>query len=345
MSLAPLACALGVRAPKLEDYPRAFFREAKPWAYILFREACQTREQVRALCDDLRDAAAHDALIFIDQEGGRVARLKPPEWPVWPACARYGEIYAADPDSGLEAARLGFRLIAHELKRIGINGDFAPVLDTPVQGADLIVGDRAFSPDGEAIAALGRAALAGLAEGGVVGCIKHMPGHGRAEADSHLALPRVSASAADLAIDIAPFKALASAPAAMTAHIVYDAWDTDRPATCSRVVIDNIIRGAIGFQGLLMSDDLDMKAMDYAMPGGLAERARAAFAAGCDVILQCSGVLADMEEVASGCPRLSGEALSRARAVEAIAQRPEAPFTAETAWKRFDELMKSIVPA
>jgi beta-N-acetylhexosaminidase len=334
-----LSLSLGVRQPKLDPYTHAFLSEARPWSFILFREACVTRAQVRALCADLRGAVGHDAVIHIDQEGGRVARLKPPEWPSWPACARYGEVYARDAEAGVEAARLGHRLIAHELKAIGVDADFAPVLDVPVTGADLIIGDRAFSSEPRIVAALARAALEGLHAGGLAGCIKHMPGHGRAESDSHLALPRVSASEKELEADMAPFAALADAEAAMTAHIVYEAWDKDRPATCSSHVIANIIRGRIGFQGLLMSDDLDMRALQYATNGGLAERADAALKAGCDLVLQCSGTLKDMEAVAKGCTPLSGLALVRARAVEAFAKRPAGEFDAEAGWARFKHLL------
>ncbi len=318
---------------------RSFLRDARPWSFILFREACVTRDQVRQLCAELRQAAGHDAIVWIDQEGGRVARLKPPEWPVWPASAGYGAAYANDKALGVEAARLGHRLIAHELRAIGVDGDFTPVCDTPVDGADNIIGDRAFSRTPREIAVLARAALEGLHEGGVSGCIKHMPGHGRAEADSHLALPRVSADKAALADDIFPFAALADAEAAMTAHIVYEAWDPDRPATCSPLVIDEIIRGRIGFQGCLMSDDLDMKALQYALNGGLKERAEAALRAGCDVVLQCSGVLRDMEAAAEGCSELQGLSLVRARAVERFAKQKPADFDAEAGWARFRELM------
>jgi len=334
-----LSCSLGVRQPKLDADARAFFRDARPWSFILFREACVSRVQVRALCEDLRDAAGHDAIVWIDQEGGRVARLKPPEWPTWPAAARYGEIYARDAEVGAEAAHLAHRLIAHELKSMGVDGDFAPVLDIPVEGSDKIVGDRAFSADAKTAPLLARRALDGLHDGGVAGCIKHMPGHGRATADSHLALPRVSAPEADLAQDIFPFAELAGdAEAAMTAHIVYDAWDADRPATCSATVIEKIIRGRIGFQGLLMSDDLDMKALQYALKGGLAERAEAALGAGCDVVLQCSGMLHEMQETAKGCRTLEGLSLVRARAVEAFAKRPPREFDAEAGWARFKAL-------
>jgi beta-N-acetylhexosaminidase len=334
-----LSCSLGLRRPKLDADLRAFFREARPWSFILFREACVSRVQVKALCDALRESAGHDAIVYIDQEGGRVARLKAPEWPTWPACASYGAVYAKDEQLGLEAAYLGYRLIAHDLKAMGVDGDFAPVLDVPVEGSDKIVGDRAFSPDPKAVAALGRAALEGLHDGGVSGCVKHMPGHGRAAADSHLALPHVAASELDLANDVYPFIQLADAEAAMTAHIVYAAWDEDRPATCSPLVIDEVIRGRIGFQGLLMSDDLDMKALQYAMNGGLAARAEAALKAGCDVVLQCSGALGDMQEAAGGCRVLSGLPLVRARAAEAFAKRPAREFDAKAGWARFHTLM------
>lgn len=334
-----LACSFGIRQTKLDADLRKFFAEARPWSFILFREACATREQVRALCAELRDAVGRDAPIWIDQEGGRVARLKPPEWPVWPPAAAYGNRYREDARSGFEAARLGYRLIAHELKAIGIDGDFAPVLDLPVEGSDKIVGDRAFAADPEPAAALAQAALDGLHAGGVAGCIKHMPGHGRALADSHLALPQVAATAHELETDIAPFRALRTAEAAMTAHIVYEAWDPDRPATCSPIVIDQIIRGRIGFQGLLLSDDLDMKALQFALNGGLSARAEAALKAGCDVVLQCSGALADMRETVAGCVALEGLSLVRARAVEAFAKRPAEEFDAEAGWARYMQLM------
>ncbi|WP_135210500.1 beta-N-acetylhexosaminidase [Vitreimonas flagellata] len=339
--MSMLACSLGLRQPKLDAETRAFFRDARPWSFILFREACVSREQVRALCAELRDAAGRDALVWIDQEGGRVARLKPPEWPTWPPAARYGEVFERNAIAGLEAARLGHRLMAHELKSMGVDADFAPVLDVPVAGSDKIVGDRAFSADPKNVATLARAALEGLHAGGVAGCIKHMPGHGRATADSHLALPRVTASEAELANDVAPFAALADAEAAMTAHIVFDAWDADRPATCSPIVIDTIIRGRIGFQGLLMSDDLDMKALQYALNGGLKERAEAALGAGCDVVLQCSGVLKEMQEAASGCRALGGLSLVRARAVEAFGKRPTDEFDAEAGWARYKQLVSN----
>src|SRR5690606_11329119 len=269
------------------------------------------------------------------------ARLKAPEWPVWPAAGKFGEIYAKDKAAGREAAHLGYRLIADELRAIGIDGDFAPVLDVPVEGSDKIVGDRAFSADPKEVALLARAALEGLHDGGVAGCIKHMPGHGRATADSHLALPKVAAKEIDLANDVFPFTELADAEAAMTAHIVFETWDADRPATCSPFVIDEIIRKRIGFQGMLMSDDLDMHALQYAMNGGLKERAEAALGAGCDVVLQCSGNLKEMQTTAKGCRELDGLPLVRARAVEAFAKRPPREFDADASWTRFKELLSN----
>jgi beta-N-acetylhexosaminidase len=336
-----LSCALGIRQPKLDAQMRAFFQDARPWAFILFREACVSRVQVQALCNELRDAAGHDAIVWIDQEGGRVARLKAPEWPTWPPAAKYGEAFARDNVTGIEATYLGHRLIAHELKSMGVDGDYAPVLDVPVEGSDKIVGDRAFAPEPKLVATLARAALEGLHDGGVAGCIKHMPGHGRATADSHLALPRVSATESELINDIYPFTRLADAEAAMTAHIVYEAWDPDRPATCSPKVIDEIIRASIGFEGLLMSDDIDMHALQYAMNGGLQQRAEAALKAGCDVVLQCSGKLADMQEAAKGCANLTGPSMVRARAVEPFAKRPAREFDADAGWARFNQLMNS----
>lgn len=340
-----LACCFGIRQAKLDADLRAFAGEARPWGFILFREACVSRDQVRALCADLRDAAGHDAIIWIDQEGGRVARLKPPEWPVWPPAAAYGALFKQDRLGALEAARLGHRLIAHELKQLGVDADFAPVLDVPVEGSDKIVGDRAFSATPGEVGVLAAAALEGLHAGGVAGCIKHMPGHGRAQADSHLALPRVAASEAELASDLAPFEALKSAEAAMTAHIIYEAWDCDRPATCSPVVIEKIIRGRIGFDGLLMSDDIDMKALQFALNGGLGQRAEAALEAGCDVVLQCSGMLTDMAEAAGAVRPLEGFSLVRARAVEAFAKRPADEFDAEAGWVRYKQLMGPLLAA
>lgn len=336
-----LACAFGVRQAEIDDALAGFARSARPWSFILFREACVSRAQVTKLCADLREAAGHDAVIYIDQEGGRVARMRGPNWPAWPAAARYGELYAKDATLGFEAAKLGHRLIAHELKQVGVNADYAPVLDVPVEGAHDIIGDRAFSRDPDAIAVLGRAALDGLREGGVLGCIKHMPGHGRANADSHLSLPTVREGRNELGNDFAPFRALADAEAAMTAHIVFSAIDPERPATHSPIVIEQVIRGEIGFSGLLASDDLDMKALD----GSLQTKAEKAFAAGCDLVLQCTGKVADMEEVAKGAKVLAGAALERAERAAKVARAAPAAFDAVAGWWRLRELLGPAIRA
>lgn len=328
------ACALGIREAVLTDKTAAVLKEVRPWGLILFREACQSIAQVQALCAQLRETVGHDAIVWIDQEGGRVARLKPPAWPTFPPGAAYGALYAKDPAEGLEAVRLAHRLIAHELKALGVNASFAPVLDTPRDGADPIIGDRALANSPEAIAVLGAAALAGLHDGGVAGCIKHIPGHGRADVDSHLALPRVSATLNELGEDFAPFRALAGAEAAMTAHILYPALDPDAPATHSPKVVA-FIRQDLGFQGLLVSDDVDMRALD----GPLEERARKAFAAGCDLILQCDGDPANMAAAAAGSPILAGEAARRAAVVDAIARQAPTPFDAAAGWWRLRQLL------
>ncbi len=332
--MSHLACAFGIREAALSAETKAFLRDSQPWGLILFREACQSPAQVKALTAALRDACGHNAVVWIDQEGGRVARLKAPNWPVWPAAMAYADLYARDQAAGLEAAWLGHRLIAHELRAIGVNANFAPVLDVPVDGSDPIVGDRAFGRDPETVVTLATQALAGLTAGGVAGCVKHMPGHGRADVDSHLALPRVSAGLNELGQDFAPFRAFRHAPCAMTAHIIYAAIDPERPATQSPKVID-LIRNDIGFDGLLVSDDLDMKALS----GGLAEKAQKAFAAGCDLVLQCNGLVFDMAAAARGAKALEGKALDRARAVETVAAAAPADFDAAAGWWRLRALM------
>jgi beta-N-acetylhexosaminidase len=329
------ACALGVRSPVLDDDWRAFLRDARPWSLILFREACLNRVQVAALTQDLRESAGYDPVIYIDQEGGRVARMRPPDWPKWPPAAAYGALYDKNRTLGLAAARLGYRLIAHELKAVGVNGDYAPVLDVPVSGADPIIGDRALAMNPEAIIALGRCVLDALHAGGVAGCIKHMPGHGRAQVDSHQALPRVTDGLNELGADLAPFRALADAEMAMTAHIIFDALDPTAPATHSPIVIKELIRGDLGFEGLLASDDLDMKALT----GPLRARAEKSFAAGCDIVVHGTGVIAEMREIMEGVPGLDGKALARAQRVEEIARRKPDPFDAPEAWWRFRSLM------
>jgi beta-N-acetylhexosaminidase len=334
------ACILSVSGPELAPGEAALFRAENPWGVILMGRSCVSRMQVRALVADIWQATGRETLIFIDQEGGRVARLKAPEWPLFPRGSDYAAIYAADTERGREATWLGHRLIASELASLSIHADCAPVVDLPVPGAHDIIGDRAFGTDPAGIAALADAALAGLAAGGVAGVIKHIPGHGRAFADSHYELPRVTAGDNELSKDFDAFARVAHAPMAMTAHISYDAFDPGKAATVSRIMIQDIIRGRIGFDGLLMTDDLGMKALG----GTLKERADASIAAGCDILLHCSGflqdageILAEMTEVAKAAPGLKGKAEARAAAADAIAKKLE-PFEAAKGWRRFHEL-------
>lgn len=338
------ACILSVSGPVLLPAEAALLARTRPFGVILMGRSCISRTQVAALVADIWQATGEQTLMFIDQEGGRVARLRPPEWPVFPSAGTYGALYRQDAALGLEAVQLGHRLIASELSAMSIHADCAPVVDLAVQGAHEIIGDRAFSGDPGEVAAMARAALQGLACGGVAGVIKHIPGHGRAFADSHLELPRVTASAAEMEPDFEAFAGVAaSAPMAMTAHIAYEAYDPGRAATVSELVVSRIIRGRIGFDGLLMTDDLGMKALG----GTLAGRVAASIAAGCDVLLHCSGfltdperILAEMTEVAEASPWLSGIAEQRARrAVDA--SRMAEPFDTGAGWDR----LRALIPA
>lgn len=340
----PRACILSCSGPELTAGEASLLADAQPWGMILMGRSCQSRDQVRDLTASIRAALGEEVLIFIDQEGGRVRRLRPPEWPDFPSPAVYGDLYRTDRSLGLEAAWLGHRLIAAELASIGVRANCAPVLDVRHPGAHDIVGDRAFGDNPAQVADLARAALAGLAAGGVAGVIKHIPGHGRAELDSHEALPVVRASLEDLARDAGAFAALRDAPMAMTAHVAYAAWDEEACATLSARVIGGVIRGDIGFRGLLMSDDLGMNALG----GPLASRAARALAAGCDIALHCSGfvkdpavVLAEMAEVASACPPLADEALERAGAARRAAGPPE-PFDVAEGRARLDHLLSGL---
>ena len=341
------ACILSVSGQTLTPDEAALFAERQPWGVILMGRSCGTRIQVRRLVDDIWEAMGRPCLIFIDQEGGRVARLKAPEWPLFPRGMDYGELFERDPSAGLEAVWLGHRLIAHELTDMSIHADCAPVVDLPVPGAHDVIGDRAFGSDPETVATLARAALRGLADGGVAGVIKHIPGHGRSMADSHVELPRVTAGDNELANDFDAFARLSDAPMAMTAHIAYDAFDPERAATISPVMVQDIIRKRIGFDGLLMTDDLGMQALG----GTLKERADAAIAAGCDVLLHCSGFLkdpaeifAEMRDVAEAAPALEGEAARRAARADAMSTR-EKPFEPVEAWARFYDLFPQLEAA
>jgi len=337
MTRAFIAGCSGATLTHEED---AFFRDAAPWGFIRFRRTIETREQVRALCDALRDTVGRaDAPILIDQEGGRVQRMGPPHWPKYPAGSAYGRVHANDPLVRRELARLGARLMAHDLLAVGINVDCVPVLDVPVQGSHEIIGDRAYGRDPETVAVLGRAAAEGLLAGGVLPVIKHVPGHGRAFADSHLALPVVEAAREELeAHDFPPFRILADMPLAMSAHVVYTALDPERPATTSPVVIRDVIRGHIGYDGLLMTDDLSM----HALSGSFRDRAEAAFAAGCDMALHCNGRMEEMAPVAEAAPELAGDALRRAdAALMRLRHQPE-PFDPVDARARLDSALAAI---
>ncbi|MEX2644328.1 MAG: beta-N-acetylhexosaminidase [Acetobacterales bacterium] len=294
----PAAAIFGCIGTTLTDEEEAFFAETDPLGFILFARNCRNPAQVAALVGALRQTVDRpDAPVLIDQEGGRVARLRPPNWYGAPPAAVFGALAESGPDAAAEAARLNARLIAADLAALGIDVDCAPVLDVPVAGAHDIIGDRAFCRSPEAVAMLGRAACEGFLDGGVLPVIKHVPGHGRARSDSHLDLPVVEASLDELrSADFLPFRALADMPLAMTAHVVYTALDPDRPATLSPRVIADVIRGEIGFSGVLISDDIGMGALG----GPFDMRAAAALDAGCDVVLHCSGRLDEMREVAGG---------------------------------------------
>ena len=314
------AAIYGCSGHRLTEAERAFFAEARPWGFILFRRNIDSPEQVRCLTAELRDSIGDAAApILIDQEGGRVQRMGPPHWPKYPP----GEAYLKatnDPLAARELVRLGARLMAHDLKAVGINVDCVPVLDVPVPGAHDIIGDRAYAHDPARVSQLGRAAAEGLLAGGVLPVIKHMPGHGRAFADSHHDLPAVHADFATLdGWDFAPFKVLSDMPLAMTAHVVFDAIDPKRPATTSKKAV-KLMRAHLGFGGLIMTDDLSMKALS----GSLRERAEASLKAGCDVVLHCNGDLDEMRQVAEGTGRLRGRAAKRAAAAMArIVHTPE----------------------
>lgn len=308
------AAIYGIEGLELSAGERAFFRDSRPAGYILFARNIADRAQLRALTDSLRDLEGHDQVpILIDQEGGRVARMRPPEWQSFPPGEAFDRLYRIAPSSAIEAARVNARALALMLAECGINVDCLPMLDVRQPGADDIVGDRALGSEPMQVASLGKAILDGLGSAGVLGVIKHIPGHGRALADSHKELPVVTDDEDALAIDMEPFERLRDAPMGMTSHLLYTAWDAERPASQSPFVINEIIRGRIGFDGFLMSDDIGMEAL----AGDHGQRAAACVAAGCDVALHCDGKMDNMVKVAAAVPSLSpeGEArLSRAMA-------------------------------
>jgi beta-N-acetylhexosaminidase len=322
------AAIYGVEAFELTSSERDFFRDAEPAGFILFKRNCDTRDQVLRLTDSFRDLTGRaDLPILIDQEGGRVARMKPPEWPAFPAAERFADLYQAAPSSAIEAVRSNARAIALMLRDVGVNVDALPLLDVRQRGATDIIGDRALGSEPMQVAALGRAVLDGLASAGVVGIVKHMPGHGRALVDSHKELPFVTASAEELEIDLEPFERLSWAPMGMTAHVVYEAWDPERPGSMSPIVIGEIIRGRIGFDGFLMSDDIGMEAL----AGDFSTRAAGVVAAGCDAALHCSGRMEEMVAVASAVPSMTPEGEARlVRAMASTRNEPDAPDFAQS---------------
>jgi beta-N-acetylhexosaminidase len=329
------AAIYGCSGLKLLPEERDFFGEAEPWGFILFARNCESPDQIRALTDALREAVGRDAPVLIDQEGGRVQRLKPPRWRAAPAGALFGKVFEKDPKRAKEGLAANCRLLAAELLEVGVNVDCIPVLDVPEPGAHDVIGDRAYARDANVIAVLGRVACDALMEGGVLPVIKHMPGHGRAKSDTHHELPVVDAPRAALeAVDFLPFRLMRDMPLGMTAHVVFSAIDPDRPATLSPIVIAEIVRGHIGFDGLLMTDDLSMKAL----AGSFSERTRNALAAGCDLVLHCNGERAEMEAVAAEAPVLSGAAAVRADAALARLAVPT-PFNVAEATERLSAML------
>jgi beta-N-acetylhexosaminidase len=309
------AAIYGLAGTELTPDEAAFFADSRPAGYILFKRNIETREQLRRLTDALRDLEGHDEVpILIDQEGGRVARMRPPEWQTFPPGEAFDRLYQLAPSSAIEAARVNARALGLMLNEVGINIDCLPMLDVRQPGANDIVGDRALGAEPMQVASLGKAILDGLKSAGVLGVIKHIPGHGRAMADSHLELPVVDAGEDELAIDLEPFERLRDAAMGMTSHLLYTEWDAERPASQSPIVIHDIIRQRIGFDGFLMSDDIGMEAL----AGDHGHRAAACVAAGCDVALHCDGKMENMLLVAAAVPEISAEGearLSRAMAM------------------------------
>lgn len=327
----------GMAGLSLTGDERAFFRDADPAGYILFGRNIQDRAQLRALTDELRALHGRDELfICIDQEGGRVARMKPPHWTQFPPGEVFDKLYQLAPVSAIEAARVNAQALALELAEAGITVDCHPPLDVSQPGTHDVIGDRALGSEPMQVAALGRAVLDGLANGGVIGCIKHMPGHGRAACDSHKDLPRVEARLEELETDLAPFRALADCPVGMTGHLLFPAWDSDNPATLSPTIISEVIRDQIGFDGLLLTDDIDMEALDGSIP----ERSERAIAAGCDVVLNCWARMDDMVGIAERCGAMRADSAARLERALASRTAPEAAEQAALIAKR-DALLQA----
>ena len=329
----------GVAGTALSKDEQAFIQAERPWGFILFKRNIETPAQLVSLVEELREVAdAPDAPVLIDQEGGRVQRLSPPHWPVYPAGAVFSRLYDLDSALGLKAARLSARLIADDLGKLGVSVDCLPLADVPVVGADAVIGDRAYGTEPVKVSAIARAVTDGLEEGGILPVLKHIPGHGRATADTHFRLPTVDTDKIELErTDFAAFQPLSDLPMAMTAHVVFSAFDPAQPATTSATMIERVIRGVIGFQGLLMSDDVSMNAL----AGSVAERTRAIVAAGCDMVLHCNGKLDEMRHVARETPELSGKALARAERALA-ARKPPQPFDRAGARAELDGLIARL---
>jgi len=330
----------GCAGKALTAAERALFASERPCGLILFARNVDTPEQVRALVASFKEAVgSEEVLILVDQEGGRVQRFRPPHWRNMPPARCYGDLYETDPEAARAAAFAGAWLTAAELYDMGLNVNCTPCIDVPQKGAHDIIGDRAFSTDPDVVIALGRAVMEGTLAGGVLPCIKHVPGHGRAMADSHRALPRIDAMKDELeAVDFRPFQALHDAPLAMTAHVLLPAFDERRPATVSPVIMGQVIRQQMGLTGLVMSDDIGMKALK----GPFAARARAVIDGGCDVVLHCSGNFAEMTEVACAVPLLEGEAIARFERARACLHEPQ-PFDSAEAMALVSEVAATRV--
>jgi beta-N-acetylhexosaminidase len=339
--MAARAFITGLAGLTITANERAFLREAQPWGLIIFKRNVNTPAQVQELTRSFRDVMGREAPVLVDQEGGRVQRLGPPHWPAYPPGARYGDLYEREKSLGVACARLAGHLLAADLNNLGIDVDCLPIADVPAAGGDPVIGDRAYGSEPNKVAAIAAAIAQGLQAGGVLPVLKHLPGHGRAGADSHNKLPVVDTDRATLeATDFAAFRPLAKLPLGMTAHVVFSAIDPAQPATTSATMVQEVIRGFIGFQGLLMSDDVSMGALS----GTLAERSKAALSAGCDVVLHCNGNLAEMTAVAGATPVLDGAAAKRADAALAARSAPEV-FDVDAARKIFTQMVAGTSPA
>jgi beta-N-acetylhexosaminidase len=339
--MAARAFITGLAGLTISAAERAFLREAQPWGLIIFKRNVSTQRQITELTQSFREIVGWEAPILVDQEGGRVQRLGPPNWPSYPPGKRYGELYDREPALGIAAAALAGHLIAADLRPLGIDIDCLPLADMPLANADPVIGDRAYGDEPGKVVAIAKAIAKGLRAGGVLPVIKHLPGHGRATADSHHKLPVVGADRATLeATDFAAFRALAGLPLGMTAHVVFSAIDPVAPATTSVTIVRQVIRGFIGFQGLLMSDDISMNALS----GTIAERTTAALEAGCDLVLHCNGDMSEMTAVAREVPELSGDAAKRAEAGLAARAAPE-EFDTEAARKVFTQMVTDERPS